>query len=235
MNLDIRTIIVCILVVAYTNAATLLLGCRQGGSFRSVFGYWSLGQALLATGMVLIFYSSLPSNKMVIVISNLLMIAASVAVQEGIGRFVGRRGYGRNVCLAVLVFQITAFTYLTYVQPSLQCRTIIFSIAVVVISGVSIFTLWHHYRWKLQAPEKCLIFLLVIRILLTVSRVVNALMHEYATDVTQLGSVEMLVIMILVPYSVGLTLTFFWLVTHKSGTRISFRRMVGDKSADGIQ
>lgn len=103
-------------------------------------GYWFISMLLMGPSFLLIGLRGTIPDYLSIFIANLLMITGLVACQKGLRIFVGKKSlplidFGLPALVAALFF------YYTFIELNMGIRTIVISLAVVVVCSVSVLTL----------------------------------------------------------------------------------------------
>jgi len=99
------------------------------------FGLWTTGNAMYAAGFMLIALRGMIPNILSIVLSNLVIVTATILFLEGVRRFRGAFAAGRIFVVSLLVLYTLAIAHYTYIDENTGVRIIIFSLSVAVVSA----------------------------------------------------------------------------------------------------
>ena len=218
MALDIRSLFIATTIVVFVNALISALAWYYAKSLRSIIGWWSLNWLLAGIGILLIALRHTVSDFFSIIVANACILGGQIAIQEGIARYMGKEGYLRRVTLYIWLVMIAGFIYLTYVQPSVNNRVMIFSIVTMMMSIVSLNTL--ATTEEKGAPHRLLVTILLFQMVVIAYRGILAVFQESQVDFLSSGILHAVgVVGILMVYS-GLSLCFFWIVAYQLGLNI---------------
>ena len=138
-SLDIRSLTVVLTVVSGLLSIVLFMIWRWRKTYPG-FGLWTAGNALNAVGFLLMSLRGAIPDFLSIVLSNLLILSASVLFLEGVRRFRGIAG-NRIFNVFLVILPVLGIAYYTYAIDEIDLRIIIFSAFTVVIHGME--------AWKL--------------------------------------------------------------------------------------
>ncbi len=125
-TLDTRTLAVVLIAVSVLISLLMLLLWRTRKTY-SGFGLWAASTALHTTGFFLFSLRDILPDYVTILLSNLLLLGATVCIFEGIRRFHGDHAqWTFNIAALAVIMAILA--YFTYVNNRLETRIIIYSI-----------------------------------------------------------------------------------------------------------
>ncbi|MHC1717280.1 MAG: diguanylate cyclase [Acidaminococcaceae bacterium] len=225
MNFDIRSLLIAFNVIIWINFIVMTLTWYNAKLIRNAIGYWSFSQALFSFGTLLLVLRNFIPDFLSILVANLCLIGAHVAVQEGLARFMNRGTSLRKASFAILTLHLAAIFYFTYFMPSVTSRIVMYSISTGLIFAINIKTVWQKGKVE-DAPLKFLIITLVLGIVISALRMVSALTDGYYFDLMYSGFVQAVSIIGMLLIYVALSISQFWLVIHKLGLEIQRQAMI---------
>ena len=126
MQLDLRTLVISLMLVAGVNSLVMLLAWRYTSSMRNITGFWSVSQLLFLLGTALLALRYAIPDFFSIVVCNVLLLGGQVALQEGLGYWpawslprLGVKHSGCTVWLGVFFYVFSSFLRMAYCL--LQC------------------------------------------------------------------------------------------------------------------
>jgi diguanylate cyclase (GGDEF)-like protein len=134
-SLDIRSLALVLMAVSTILGIVLFLIWRSRTTYPG-FGLWTAGTGLNAGGFLLMALRGIIPDILSIVMSNVLILSASVLFMEGVRYFRGITGR-RIITIFLVAFPVLLITYFTYVVQNIGMRIIIFSAFSAIIYGLA--------------------------------------------------------------------------------------------------
>lgn len=225
MDFDIRSLLTAFNVIIWINFIVMALTSYNAKLIKSATRYWSFSQALFGFGTLLLVLRNFIPDFLSVIIANLCLIGAHVAVQEGLARFINRGTYLCKASFAILALHLVSILYFTYFMPSVTYRIVMYSISTSLIFAINIKTVWQKGKVE-DAPLKFLTITLVSGIVIAAVRMVFALTEGYYFDLMYSGFVQAVSIIGMLLIYVALSISQFWLVVHKLGLEIQRQAMI---------
>ena len=191
---------------------------------RNIIGYWSFSQALYGIGSLLIVLRNIIPDFLSILVANLCLVAAQIAVQEGLARYMNREGYLRQFSFGIFASFALTMLFFTNIMPSVTARIIAYGLAVGLLAVISIKTLWPKEK-GLDAPRMFLVVVLALTIVILIIRGVFALLEGDYLDLMHSSRVQAIGFIGLVFAYVSISNALFWLVMHKLGIEIQHQAL----------
>jgi signal transduction histidine kinase/DNA-binding response OmpR family regulator len=130
MAMDLRSLILCLVVVTVTLTLCMLYFLNERKTYPG-FLNWTLGFFLFSAGIVLIGLREFLSDFVSIVLGNVLISGAGIVFYSGFAAFVQRKInlYVHSSALIIYTFCVSFFTYII---PSLLIRIILISLLIIL-------------------------------------------------------------------------------------------------------
>lgn len=131
MALDIRTLIITFGVVALCQAMAMVYASARRKTYRG-FHLWTLAFIVNGTGMMLMSLRPLLPVMLTVIAANGLVVGHLSLIHRGVLQFTGRE---RHLALDILpaAAVVVLFTYFTYLQPHINARILIISVAMMLV------------------------------------------------------------------------------------------------------
>lgn len=214
MDLDMRTLLVASAFEVIASTLVLALVWRAETRLRPITGFLSLGQALMGLGLVLLASQGRVSVLWGVIISNVCMMVGFAAEQEGISRYVGKKGYLRMAVLALPLCVGVGMWFFCDIYASLAYRIITFSLAAMAFSLIFITTLLSS-AVNQEAPVRLLVATHVCQFAVMGLRAAGAfLQEEYTLPYLELRDVQAGLVLSLSLCHIGRIAGYFWLLVH---------------------
>lgn len=215
MQLDMRTLVISLMLVAGVNSLVMLLAWRYTSSMRNITGFWSVSQLLFLLGTALLSLRNLIPDLLSVVACNVFLIGGQGALQEGLERYIGRQGACRIWTLSFIIVEFVVTVLLTYIWPSLGARVICYSLFSAGMCVLGILTLRKDKEAE-EAPKRFLRAVLWTSMGLIIMRIVFAFNHLFNYEIeVQTSAFSSLIIAGLLCLYVALSLGMFWMIMHK--------------------
>lgn len=130
MVTDLRSLILCLVVVAVTLTLCMLYFLNERKTYPG-FLPWTLGFFLFSAGIIIIGLREFLSDFISIVLGNVLISGSSIFFYSGFAAFVQRK-INLYVHLSVLIIYTFCISFFTYIIPSLLVRIILVSILIII-------------------------------------------------------------------------------------------------------
>src|SRR3989339_154647 len=130
MVTDLRSLILCLVVVAVTLTLCMLYFLSERKTYPG-FLHWTLGFFLFSTGIVIIGLREFLSDFISIVLGNVLISGSSIFFYSGFAAFVQRK-INLYIHLSALILYTFCISFFTYIIPSLLIRIILVSILIII-------------------------------------------------------------------------------------------------------
>ena len=215
MQLDVRTLIISLMLVAGVNSLVMLLAWRYTSSMRNITGFWSLSQLLFLLGTALLALRYAIPGFFSIVVGNLALLGGHAAMQEGLGYYIGQPGLYRGWTLSIVTVQLGLAAFFTYGIPSLEWRIICYSVMVAGMCVLGVLTLRENGEQE-EAPKRFLRGVFFMTMGIMAIRVVAAFMEPLSYEAQAQNSLwHTLPLAGLLCLYVALSLGLFWMIMHK--------------------
>ena len=215
MQLDVRTLVISLMLVAGVNSLVMLLAWRYTRSMRNITAYWSISQVLFLVGTALLALRYAIPDFFSIVVCNGVLLGGQAALQEGLGHYVGRPGLYRGWTISMVAVQLGLASFFTYFIPSLEGRIVCYSVISACMCIPGVLTLRRSGERE-DAPKRFLRGVLFANMGIMASRVFTAfvepLSHEAQAQTSLWHTLPLAGLLCLY---VALSLGMFWLVMHK--------------------
>jgi len=214
MQLEITTIMIIQSLIALINAFTITVAWRGAKTMRTIIGYWSASQILLAVCDLLISLRNILPDFLTIIVANAFAVASQVLIMEGIFLYIGKTGYLRKASLGILTMQIALFLFFTYIQPDVVSRIVVYAISMALVCLLTLIGLFSRKK-AFETPVIFFIGLLFFHISVMVFRSTVALRQGYYVDFLCAGFLQAVGLLGNIVYSVGLVICFFWIIAYQ--------------------
>jgi diguanylate cyclase (GGDEF)-like protein/PAS domain S-box-containing protein len=131
--MDIRTLSILLGITNALQVIALFIQYRANKTYRGI-GWWALGFASWALGLILLLLRDVISIKLITIISgNALTVSGTIFLYIGIMRFLDKK---ENLWIVISIFAvfIPPFFYYTYVNNDIAVRTVVVSVVLATIS-----------------------------------------------------------------------------------------------------
>ena len=149
--LDLRTVLLLSIFIAFLTGPWMLINCRLQKGFAG-FGHLAATHFCLGAGFLLVALRNVLPAILSILLANLLLILAGIMAFEGIKAFRHIEVKGRSLCLIVFVLIAGLCSYFTFVQPNLLARMLIYDVASFVLLLLCIRALLKNAEASLRLP-----------------------------------------------------------------------------------
>jgi hypothetical protein len=141
--MDIRTLAVILGIIQVAELIVFALLASVNRSYRGI-GWWLLGSALAASGIVFMILRAFPALRLVSVLAqDTLILLAMISFYVGIMRFLDRRE-PRGMLIVVFAVFFVAHVYFTVGRDDINARTLALCAGVIVISLLTTVGLWRY-------------------------------------------------------------------------------------------
>ena len=214
MNINISTAVLIISLLAFLNTLILSIAWFGAKSMRTIIGYWCLSRILVSVGVLLIYFRGILPDFFTIVLANTCSLIGQVLIQEGIFRYVGKTGYLRNASLVIIAVQSALFLVFTYIQPDVNSRIVVFTMATALVCWLTIFGLFSR-NIALGTPLIFFIGLLFFQSIVMVYRIVISLTQGFYAGFFESGSMQALGLLGQLIFTACIVICFFWLISYR--------------------
>ena len=215
MQLDVRTLVISLMLVAGVNSLVMLLAWRYTSSMRNITGFWSVSQLLFLSGTALLSLRYAIPDFLSIVGCNVLLLGGQAALQEGLGHYIGQPGLYRSWTVSIVAVQLGLASFFTYVFPSLEWRIVCYSVMSACMCIPGVLTLRRNGEQE-EAPKRFLRGVFFANMGIMASRVLAAfiepLSHEAQAQTSLWHTLPLAGLLCLY---VALSLGMFWMIMHK--------------------
>jgi PAS domain-containing protein len=154
-DMDIRTLAVILGIIQLAELVVFSLLASVNRSYRGI-GWWLLGSALAASGIVFMILRAFPALRLVSVLAqDTLIMMAMISFYVGIMRFLDRRE-PRGMLIVVFAVFFVAHVYFTVGRDDINARTLALCAGVIVISLLTTVGLWRHKFPSIRATANFL-------------------------------------------------------------------------------
>lgn len=141
--MDIRTLAVILGIIQVVELVVFALLASVNRAYRGI-GWWLLGSALAASGIIFMILRAFPDLRLVSVLAqDTLILLAMMAFYVGIMRFLERRE-SRALLAGVFAVFFVLHAYFTVMDDDIHARTLALCVAVIIISLLTAAGLWRH-------------------------------------------------------------------------------------------
>lgn len=215
MQLDVRTLVISLMLVAGVNSLVMQLAWRYTSSMRNITGFWSISQWLFLLGTALLALRYAIPDFLSIVICNVLLLGGQAALQEGLGHYIGQPGLYRGWALSIVAVQFGLASFFTYVFPSLEWRIVCYSVMSACICIPGLLTLRRNGEQE-EAPKRFLRGVFFANMGIMAIRVLAAFIEPLSSEAQAQNSLwHTLPLAGLLCLYVALSLGMFWMIMHK--------------------
>lgn len=155
MNIDLRTTALLAGVTSILQVMAISLLYSFSKTRRGV-GWWLLGFISITIGYMFLLSRDMITNKSVIVIENGLLILGYIFLYIGVRRFLGQKGQMKGA-FSIFVIFVLSLSYYLFVIDNLTIRTVIFSLAALLISFMTVYSLFAHKTRSVNGSANFLI------------------------------------------------------------------------------
>lgn len=215
MQLDLRTLVISLMLVAGVNSLVMLLAWRYTSSMRNITGFWSVSQLLFLLGTALLALRYAIPDFFSIVVCNVLLLGGQVALQEGLGYYIGQPGLYRGWALSIVAVQLGLASFFTYFLPSLEWRIVCYSVMSACLCILGVLMLRTNGEPE-EAPKRFLRGVFFANMGIMAIRVVAAFIEPLSHEAQAQNSLwHTLPLAGLLCLYVALSLGMFWMIMHK--------------------
>ena len=215
MQLDLRTLVISLMLVAGVNSLVMLLAWRYTSSMRNITGFWSVSQLLFLLGTALLALRYAIPDFFSIVVCNVLLLGGQVALQEGLGYYIGQPGLYRGWALSIVALQLGLASFFTYFLPSLEWRIVCYSVMSACLCILGVLMLRTNGEPE-EAPKRFLRGVFFANMGIMAIRVVAAFIEPLSHEAQAQNSLwHTLPLAGLLCLYVALSLGMFWMIMHK--------------------
>lgn len=215
MQLDLRTLVISLMLVAGVNSLVMLLAWRYTSSMRNITGFWSVSQLLFLWGTALLALRYAIPDFFSIVVCNVLLLGGQVALQEGLGYYIGQPGLYRGWALNIVALQLGLASFFTYFLPSLEWRIVCYSVMSACLCILGVLMLRTNGEPE-EAPKRFLRGVFFANMGIMAIRVVAAFVEPLSHEAQAQNSLwHTLPLAGLLCLYVALSLGMFWMIMHK--------------------
>jgi PAS domain S-box-containing protein len=223
MNLlDMRTVIVSYTISNFICMVVMAMLWFQNRRQFAGLGFWLADFVMQWGAMLLVALRGQTPDLLSMTGSNALAIGGTILLYMGLERFTGRRGPQIHNAVLIGVF-IIAHAYFVLVQPNLLIRTILFSMALLVVCAQCAWLLLGRVSRPMRGITRSAGIVLVLFCLISGLRLVVDLTQPAASDFFNSGLYDTASILIYQMLFIALTVTLLLMVT---------RRLVDDLNQD---
>ena len=215
MQLDVRTLVISLMLVAGVNSLVMLLAWRYTSSMRNITGFWSVSQLLFLLGTALLALRYAIPDFFSIVAGNVFLMGGQAALQEGLGHYIGQPGRYRGWVLSMVAVQLGLISFFTYFLPSLEWRIICYSVMSACLCIPGVLMLRKNGKQE-EAPKRFLRGIFFVNMGIMAIRVVAAFVEPLSQELQAQTSLwHTLPLAGLLCVYVALSLGMFWMIMHK--------------------
>ena len=206
MNLiDMRTMFFIILITAFMSTIFLIILWQQNHWRYKGINYWIGDFTLQMTGQLLVSLRGFIPNLFSIVISNTLIISASILGYIGLEHYVDKKsGYKFNIFMIICFTSV--ITYFTFIKPDLAIRSLLVGGFWLINNLRNLYLLIYKAEKPTLNFTKPLIYSYILFALMSGSRVLNFMLNRNtSTEYFNSGSFEKFVLFFVIIVSLSLT------------------------------
>ncbi len=179
--LDIHTVIL-LSVIIYTLCTLLIAQLWQQNRHRFAgIAFWLFFFFLQTLGLTLVVLRGAIPDWVSVVLANTLVFAGAILLYMGLERFFGKIGPQLHNYL-LFVLYVGAFAYATFLHPDLHLRTLIFSVALLIISLQYLWLLWRRVEPAMRPLTSGVSLVFIGQCLVNAARVVEYFLVAPAGD-----------------------------------------------------
>ncbi|SHJ98976.1 PAS domain-containing sensor histidine kinase [Propionispora hippei] len=216
MLLDIKTLLIASAAEAMVASLILALACYSERQLRTVIRLWSISQALIGAGMLLIALQGIVPVLWGVGISNMCIALGFTIEQEGISRYIGKQGYLRSAMLAPVLVICFGIWFFSVVYASLAYRIIAFSVGAMLFSLISVATLLKSGATG-EAPIRFLVAAHLQHFAVMGARAVNAYIQSPMVAFLNIYGMQAVFVLLLSLCGISRVVCYFWLIIHRLG------------------
>ena len=150
-----------------------------------------------------------------IVVCNVLLLGGQVALQEGLGYYIGQPGLYRGWALSIVAVQLGLASFFTYFLPSLEWRIVCYSVLSACLCILGVLMLRTNGEPE-EAPKRFLRGVFFANMGIMAIRVVAAFIEPLSHEAQVQNSLwHTLPLAGLLCLYVALSLGMFWMIMHK--------------------
>ncbi len=168
LTLDTRTLAVVLIAVSVLLSLLMLLIWRTRKTY-SGFGLWTASSGLYTMGFLMVALREQLPDSLFIMLTNLLLLGATICIFEGIRRFHGVPAQWLSN-IAVLAVMLAFLAYFTYVNNHLKMRIVIYSFFAAVLYFRCAFELLRDIPKELRSTSWFTSSLFILYALILVAR-----------------------------------------------------------------
>ena len=180
MILDVRTLAVLSALMPFILGLIMFIYLRERRTYGG-FGRWVLANFVFGMGYFFISLRGIVPDLFSIVLGNAATVYAEILIYEGIRLFYGRPAFSKWNSFVFVIYLIF-HTYFIYLDPNINARIVVISIALFILiirSGVTLFN-GPLLELRRTASSAGTIFLLTS--LLPLTRAIYAFQHPHPID-----------------------------------------------------
>jgi diguanylate cyclase (GGDEF)-like protein/PAS domain S-box-containing protein len=151
MILDIKTLALIQCLIFITQVIVLFVQFKVSRAYWGI-GWWVLGSAFMALGVVLMPLATVKSMRIIAGFANPMVVLGQVLLYVGILRFLGKREKRRIVGTVFTAFFIS-YEYFIYISYDLTARTVLINAALAVITVMTAHSLLFDRDKPVSVPE----------------------------------------------------------------------------------
>lgn len=214
LNLDIRTVLLSYTLCNLICAVVTFSLWRQNRMRFSGLGFCMSNFALNFVGVLLLSLRGIVSDFLSILLGNVLLAAGTLFLFIGLAAFLNKKiSQTRNYFILVLYAALQA--WFIYVNPSLQIRTILFSVIVIIFVGQIIWMLFHIHDQFIKTIIKELRIISIFYLILGVLRIFYASFVPMGNDFLKSGILEAYIFLGFQMIYLSTTFYFFLMVNKR--------------------
>jgi len=212
--LDMRSVFVVQILSLLVCFIILLITWRQNRKRYNGLSCWASMMGFACGGYFLLALRDIAPDFISIIVANLFIVIAFALFNRGISKFY--RIPDSDVPSLILIFIVLLLQlYFTYINPDINARIIVISLAFVLLYGQALWSLLFRINQKQRAISKTMIWTTAGIVLLNVYRAaIHVILSPTETGLFQQGTLDDIFLILQVPFMLFLVFNLVMIVSN---------------------
>lgn len=214
MHIELKTLFIVYVVYSLLGIVVMTFLWTQNRKRFPEITLWLADYILQFIALSLITLRGKIPDLLSIITANSIIILGTVILYSGLEQYAGKKSKQLHNYIMLAVFTFI-HSFFTYIQPSLACRNINFSLALIYICVQGAWLMLIRIQQDLKSAARTTGIILLLFCAINLVRVIDSILHRYNSQLFLSGNLDALVILADETLFIALTFALFLLIGRK--------------------